>query len=207
MIDPGQVMAYSNADFAASNESFVARLVANHRDFEGTILDIGCGPGDVTLMLAAALPKAHVVGIDGSATMLAEAMRKKNNHLAGARVQFREIYLPSEELPAVGFDMIVSKDLLHHLPESNILWTEIARLRKPESPCYIMDLRRPESLKEAEKLVGKHAADAPKVLQEDFLNSLLAAFTPEELARQLEETPFDYRQELIGDRHMFVSLI
>jgi len=38
-----------------------------------TVYDLGCGPGNVTRLLAERWPKAHVVGVDGSPEMLGKA--------------------------------------------------------------------------------------------------------------------------------------
>jgi trans-aconitate 2-methyltransferase len=40
-----------------------------------TVLDLGCGTGRVTAQLLERLPRGHVVGVDGSAAMVAEAQR------------------------------------------------------------------------------------------------------------------------------------
>ena len=48
-----------------------------------------------------------------------------------------------------------------------------------------MDLLRPHSHEAAAELVRLHAGDAPPVLVRDFMNSLLAAYRPDEVARQL----------------------
>jgi hypothetical protein len=50
-----------------------------------------------------------------------------------------------------------------------------------------MDLLRPESTEAAQALVEQYAADAPAILRRDFYNSLLAAYTEDEVAAQLAE--------------------
>jgi hypothetical protein len=55
MDDEAQARAYAEADFEEPN----ARFVALYREFVGAlpagaaVLDLGCGPGDITLRLAA----------------------------------------------------------------------------------------------------------------------------------------------------------
>ncbi len=69
-----------------------------------------------------------------------------------------------------------------------------------------MDLRRPATEQEAERLVNEHSADAPAVLREDFYNSLLAAYTPAEVAAQLDRAGLaGLRVELPSDRHWIVT--
>src|SRR4051812_19726647 len=59
-------------------------------DGRGRLLDVGCGPGSLTLLLAPLF--AAAVGIDADADMLAEAARR-----GGAGVSWRQ--LRAEELP------------------------------------------------------------------------------------------------------------
>ncbi|MCH8237725.1 MAG: methyltransferase domain-containing protein, partial [Proteobacteria bacterium] len=42
-------------------------------DSPETVFDLGCGPGNVTALLAERWPEAHITGVDGSAPMLARA--------------------------------------------------------------------------------------------------------------------------------------
>jgi SAM-dependent methyltransferase len=60
-------------------------------DGRGRLLDVGCGPGSLTLLLAPLFEAA--VGIDADAGMVAEAARR-----GGANVRWRQ--LRGEELPA-----------------------------------------------------------------------------------------------------------
>ena len=57
----------------ASNEDahFFARVLARVRP--RSVLELACGSGRVTFTLAAALPKAEIVGVDSSIEMLAPA--------------------------------------------------------------------------------------------------------------------------------------
>lgn len=48
-------------------------LLAQVGDVEGAIIDMGCGPGNSTELLVERFPDRSVIGLDSSATMLAEA--------------------------------------------------------------------------------------------------------------------------------------
>ena len=64
-------------------------------DGSGTLLDVGCGPGSLSLLLAPHV--AHVIGVDADADMLAEAARLAEQ--SGVRnVSWRR--LRAEDLPA-----------------------------------------------------------------------------------------------------------
>ena len=68
-----------------------------------------------------------------------------------------------------------------------------------------MDLRRPESTTVAQHIVENVAANAADVLKIDFYNSLLAAFTPDEIRQQLQAADLDLDVTLWGDRHMLIQ--
>ncbi|MGZ8194839.1 MAG: class I SAM-dependent methyltransferase, partial [Methylosarcina sp.] len=54
MEDPEQVKAYAEADFAIPHNDFIERikLFIDQPGFNGTALDLGCGPGDISLRFA-----------------------------------------------------------------------------------------------------------------------------------------------------------
>ena len=58
MIEPEQVSAYANADFDEPHSNFIKMLGSyyNSRGDLRSVLDLGCGPGDVTFKFAAAFP-------------------------------------------------------------------------------------------------------------------------------------------------------
>jgi hypothetical protein len=69
-----------------------------------------------------------------------------------------------------------------------------------------MDLLRPATESEARRLVEQHAADAPAVLKQDFHNSLLAAYRPEEVEKQLANAGLKGLSiETPDEHHLLVS--
>ena len=101
------------------------------------------------------------------------------------RLRFRLSHLPDPGLPG-GFSAVVSNSLLHHLHQPAVLWHALAQLGAPGCRIYVKDLRRPADAQGAQALLRRHAADAPPVLQRDYLASLHAAFTPAEVEGQLQ---------------------
>jgi len=191
MDEAGQVLAYAQADFAASDAAMVERLAQLCADDPGmALLDLGCGPGNISLHLAARWPTAKVLGLDGAPMMLAVARER----LAGARpgladrLRFEQALLP---LAAAGeleahFSAVVSNSLLHHLHDPAVLWQTVAQLGAPGAFIYVQDLRRPVNAEAVEALVAIEMASAPEVLRRDYRASLHAAFTVAEVREQLE---------------------
>ena len=60
-----------------------------------------------------------------------------------------------------------------------------SRLVRSGAPVLVMDLLRPESPEAAQAIVDQYAANEPDILRRDFYNSLLAAFTEDEIGSQL----------------------
>ena len=200
-----QSVAYAQADFSTSNQLFVDSLI---RDFPGhlrTAVDIGCGPGDVVIRLARAVPDLHITAIDGSAPMIALARRAVQAAGLDTRVTVMQGYVPGVSLEDHGYDAILSKDLLHHLPDPSVLWKEIARLGRPGAAVYVMDLVRPSTSEDARRIVETVAAREDPILREDFYNSLCAAFTIDELRAQLVAAGLNLEVARVSDRHMLVK--
>jgi SAM-dependent methyltransferase len=207
MDDDAQAAAYAAADFDEPDARFVDGFVERFGGaLGGAMIDLGCGPGNVTLRLAAALPAAHLVGVDGSAPMLAWAReRAARAPQLAARVRWCRARIPSAEVPAGPFAAVVSNSLLHHLHDPSVLWAVTAQLGEPGAAVYVGDLRRPASPGALRALVAQHAADAPEVLRRDFAASLRAAFTPDEVRAQLHRAGLDALEVApVGDRHLLV---
>ncbi len=206
MLDEDQARAYAEADFSEPHEHFVDLFAQRFPEpVDGLVLDLGCGPGDVSLRFAARYPLCMVEGIDGAPAMLAAGQDLCRQHPAGPRVTLLPGRLPEARGPGAPYATIISNSLLHHLHAPDVLWTTILRDGAPGARVFVMDLCRPDSTEQVDALVAQHAADAADVLRRDFRNSLHAAFTPAEVRGQLRQAGlggFDVEQ--VSDRHLVV---
>lgn len=206
MDDPVQAKAYAKADFSGVNQTFVGRFLAAHPSAaRGAIADLGCGPADIPIRLAQAAPAARITAVDASAPMIVLARRAVEKAGLAGRITLLEGYLPGLPLPSAGFDAVISNSLLHQLPDPPAFWGEIRRLTRPGGGVFVMDLFRPASEAEARRIVRGAAADEDPVLQEDFFNSLLAAFSMGEVAAQLAAAGIALKPALASERHLVVS--
>lgn len=205
MVDPAQARAYATADFSEPHDAFIGHFRRLFPEFAGgRVLDLGCGAADVTIRFARAYPGASVDGIDGSEAMLKLGREALRQARLQSRVTLRLLRIPSADLGG-GYDAVISNSLLHHLSEPATLWNAITRAARPGAPVLIMDLLRPDSRETATKLVSLHAAEAPPLLVRDFMNSLLAAYRPDEIARQLHAGGVDRLAiGVVSDRHWLV---
>ncbi len=93
------------------------------------VLDAGCGSGRVTEALADRLPEGHVVALDASRAMLAEARRRLSRF--GERVSYLEADL-SEPLPILDpIDAILSTATFHWVPNHDALFRNLAAVLRP----------------------------------------------------------------------------
>ena len=205
MDDAEQAAAYDAADFSASHGARVDLFRARFgSDLTGHVLDLGCGSGDVLQRFATAFPNAHFTGVDGSAAMLDLAEERMRAAGFDHRVDFAEAYIPSPDIPENNYKVVMSHSLLHHLHEPKGLWQAIKHHAKPGSFIFVADLRRPESESAAQHLVDTLSGNEPEVLRRDFYNSLLAAFTPDEIRTQLVAAGLSLKVEEVGDIHVLV---
>jgi ubiquinone/menaquinone biosynthesis C-methylase UbiE len=209
MDDREQAEAYANADFEDAHRRFVTTFNELFREpaLDGYILDLGCGPGDITFRFARAFPGATVHGVDGSEAMLqcGREVLAEDAELQG-RVTLIHGLLPGAVLPRPSYDAIISNSLLHHLHDPTVLWKAVSNFSGPGAPVFIMDLKRPGSVEKAQSLVTEYSGDEPEVLRQDFYNSLLAAFTRTEIEEQLEESGLGHLTvREISDRHVVIS--
>jgi trans-aconitate methyltransferase len=206
MEEYSQVVAYAEADFELAHSDFIERLqdVVDKPDFCGIALDLGCGPGDITRRFLGAYPNAKVHAVDGSKLMLEHGLLLTDPLLV-TKLQYIHGKLPEVELPETRYDVIFSNSLLHHLPYPQILWDTVKKYGRTGSKIIVMDLIRPRSDDEAKKIVNTYAAEEPEILQRDFYQSLLAAFTLEEIRLQLAQAGLKLLVAQTSDRHVFIS--
>lgn len=208
MDSEAQTLAYAEADFNESNSLFTERFLErfDRLPARGRMADLGCGPGDITIRLARALPGWELTGLDAGPNMLERARERLAREDAELQVRFALAYLPDDALPEKAWDAVVSNSLLHHLPDPQSLWSSVRQIGAPGAAVQVMDLLRPDSEELAQRLVEQYAADAPDVLREDFYHSLLAAYTTEEVSDQLIRAGLDrLKIETASDRHWIVS--
>lgn len=206
MEDPAQVRAYAAADFSQENQGFVDRFREYFPDFsEGHVLDLGCGPGDIPIRFARAVSGCRITGIDASAPMVQLADNAVQQAGLPGRITFRcERF--QDFAGANVADAAISNSLLHHVPNPLQFWHKLRLAVKPGSPVLVMDLLRPESSGQAQGIVDRYASDAPDILRRDFYNSLLAAFTEDEISSQLAQMNLTRLLiDVIDDRHWVVG--
>jgi len=207
MNDPAQALAYAQADFEQSNSLFIQHFqrIFNAWPGLGTALDLGCGPADITLRFAFAYPQCQVHGVDGAPAMLSLGHQAVNQAGLAQQVQLFLCHLPCT-LPGENYAAIFSNSLLHHLFHPDDFWRIVRQAGVSGAPVLVMDLLRPDTPEQAIHLMHQYANDEPEILRHDFYNSLLAAYSIEEVQAQLLKVGLlGWGVQQCSDRHWFVA--
>ena len=105
-------------------------------------------------------------------------------------------------LPAKSFDVVFSNSILHHIADTEAFWAEVKRLCKQGGFVFIRDLARPASDEDARDIVKKYGGVGPELMQRDYYNSLLAAYTVSEVRAQLDAAGLEaIEATMVSDRH------
>jgi ubiquinone/menaquinone biosynthesis C-methylase UbiE len=121
-----------------------------------SVLDVGCGTGEVTLLAKTRAKEGKAYGIDPAPEMIAVA--RKKGLQKNLEIDFRVGVIEALPFPDASLDVVTSSLMMHHLPEDLKLrgLAEIYRVLKPGGRLLIADFMRPTG---------------------SFLNHLFIAFT------------------------------
>jgi trans-aconitate 2-methyltransferase len=117
-----------------------------------TAVDLGCGPGNSTEVLAAAFPAATIIGLDNSPDMIAAARKR----LPQIRFEIADLTAWTDPGP---FDVILSNAVMQWVPDHGTLFP---RLMGKLSAGGSLAIQMPDNADEpALRLMREVAADGP----------------------------------------------
>ncbi|GIH03859.1 hypothetical protein Rhe02_19260 [Rhizocola hellebori] len=94
------------------------------------VLDVGCGDGYVTRLIASRLPNGSVLGVDPSPRMI-EVARTSDDRLTNVAFQVGDV---STMGFGPEFDLVVSFNALHWVTDQEAAYRNIAAALKPTGP-------------------------------------------------------------------------
>lgn len=107
-----------------------AAYLLPHLAAGATLLDVGCGPGTLTVDLARRVDPGHVLGVDRSEAVVAEATATARDAGAG-NVTFRAGDFRTASLEPPAFDVVHAHQVLQHLADPVAALARMAELTTP----------------------------------------------------------------------------
>ena len=114
---------------ARAERSEFARMLDRAIPGDATIVDVGCGTGQMSLYLARA--SRRVIGADLSHASLRVASAAARRFGLDRAVTFIQMDLNGPALRSGAFDVVYSSGVLHHTPDPHAAFSRIARLARP----------------------------------------------------------------------------
>jgi arsenite methyltransferase len=182
---------YTKRDVLRRRELVRAALGARAGD---RVLDVGCGPGFyVTEMLEVVGRGGSIVGVDGSADMLAVAAKRAQGH---DNVEFHEADATSLPVPDASFDRAIAVQVLEYVRDIPAALAELRRTLRPGGRVLVWDVDW--------ATVSWRASDG------ELMKRVLSAWDkhlthpslPRELAPRLRDAGFEHIQM---DAHPFAT--
>ncbi len=102
------------------------------------LLDVGCGPGTITIDLASRVAPGNVVGIDRAAEVIAQAEARREG-LAVENVTFATGDVYALELEDASFDVVHAHQVLQHLQRPVDALCELRRVLRPGGILAVRD--------------------------------------------------------------------
>ncbi len=99
------------------------------------LLDLGCGPGTITVDLAGRVAPGRVLGIDASPEVIAQAAALSD----GDRVRFEVGDLYALQLPDASFDVVHAHQVLQHLTDPVAALVEARRVLRRGGVLAVRD--------------------------------------------------------------------
>ncbi|HEU4674780.1 MAG TPA: methyltransferase domain-containing protein [Motilibacteraceae bacterium] len=119
------------AENTAHHRTNDANILADLRPpADGTVLDVGCGVGDLTERLTELVPQGRVLGVDADPSMVEQAAHRARPGLAFAVAPVQDLGAVADD---ASVDLVVSTACLHWVPAADqpVAVAELARVLRP----------------------------------------------------------------------------
>jgi len=189
-----QVISYDEADFLEGEVNLINQI--NHYllgrdisfDDKDLIVDLGCGPGNISEKLAIKWPNTEVIGIDGSKEMILRA--EYNKKISTNQKKLKNLGYICSDIKDIKSDnflfekeisLLVSNSLIHHITYLEDFFNTIKSLSSNITVNFHKDLKRPLDEKSALELKVQCSKKYNETLTNDYYASLRASYTFKEL--------------------------
>jgi ubiquinone/menaquinone biosynthesis C-methylase UbiE len=150
---------------------------------QGTLVDLGCGSGNLIVEIAEKIPTLNLIGLDISSEILEFAKKRAVDKKMEQKMEFK--VGNAEEMPFEdnSIDILISSLSLHHWINPVNVFKEIYKVLKPDGTFLIFDFRRDSRKFFYGFITFVTKIIVPKALKKvkEPLGSLLSSYTPEEV--------------------------
>jgi ubiquinone/menaquinone biosynthesis C-methylase UbiE len=176
---------------------------------EGKLVDLGCGSGNLLVLISKKYPNLELIGVDISSEILELAKLKTQENELIDNVDFRVGGADNLPFPDNSVDFIISSLSLHHWKDPSIVFKETHRVLKQNGVLEIFDFRRDSRKFFYGLLTFVTKVVVPKPLKKikEPIGSLQAGYTPIEIKEFLSDSPFKNEEIEFYFAWMFIKMI
>jgi ubiquinone/menaquinone biosynthesis C-methylase UbiE len=194
-VSPGGIEGYfaiKYAEFAQNTEVVrneykkLAAKVASKVQI-GKALEIGPGPGYISIELAILSPELQIIGLDISDTMIEIARNNIKAFGLSDRIELKKGDASKMPFEGLNFDFVISNGSLHHWKKPVDIFNEIYRVLKQGCEALISDLRKDapeEKIKEWADIIDS------KIMRWGLKHSFRESYTAQQIEKIIRGTPF-----------------
>jgi len=150
-----------------------------------TVLEVGPGPGWAGINLLKKRKDLTLVGLEPSSDMIRVAEENAAKEGLKGIDYIRGFGENMVQLKDCQFDLVISRDSLHHWEEPELVFKEIKRVLKPDGKLYIQDSRRDMSFF-GRFIVAVFSRFIPENMGYYWRTSVSASYTPQEVLAMLD---------------------
>lgn len=186
------------------------KVLSKLKDFnpKGTLVDIGCGSGNLIIQIAESFPDLNLIGIDISSEILEFAKKLALDRNLGKRIEFKIGNVEKLPFSNESIDFIISTLSLHHWVNPVKVFNEIHRVLKRDGTLLIFDFRRDSRRFFYGILTFATKVVVPKALKEvhEPLGSIQSSYAYNEIFQLISQTRFQNPKVKTFLAWMFISI-
>lgn len=181
------------------SETMIKKLASHYRKYalhvknvikpvqNAKVLEIGPGPGWAGIFLLKERDDISLDAIEASPDMIRVANNNAKNHGVSDRVNYRQgIVENMKGIPDNKYDLVISRESLHHWDDPEKGFKEILRVLKPDGKLYIEDHRRDIGFF-AKCIVNIMGPLMAGKMAKYWKSSINAGYTPEEIEKMIKK--------------------
>jgi SAM-dependent methyltransferase len=131
----GHLDAFSPAAF--HRRRVISRLARQYAGRAASILDVGCGQGELLRQISEAIPGAKVYGADVSEQSLVDSRRRNPTFDLFALDLTHERFAEQYPTRLSGFDFVVCSEVLEHIPDDGLAARHLHDLLRPSGVAVV----------------------------------------------------------------------